>query len=129
MTEHQLVMRLTPEVHLCSSKEPSQHRKYVAGRVFGARADVSGASAPCAVATGPFDDTSSGRSGDARQYAPEAEIQPAAGSPAGGTANSFDDDLVESGSCEKPDLQWQLLPKHGCTVKEMVCVDQAGLQR
>ena len=121
-------LRLTPEVHLSSNKELSQHRKYAAGRAFGAAANVSGASAPCASTKGAFSDASSDRSRDAKRNASEPDTQPAPGSPADGTVKSLDDASVESESCEKPKLHWQLLPRHGCTVKEMVCVDQVGLQ-
>ena len=34
---------------------------------------------------------------------------------------------VEPANCTKAELQWQLLPRHGCTVKERVCVDQVCL--
>ena len=122
------MMTLTPGVHLRSSKDPSQHTKYVARRAFAASPNVSDTSAPCAIRKGAFEGTSSGRSGDARQNAPEADALPAPGSPAAGTTHSLGLALVESESCEKPKLHWQLLPRHGCTVKEMVCVDQVGLQ-
>lgn len=126
--EQQLVQRLTPAVHLCSNKELLQHRKYAAGKAFGASPNVSGISAPCTITKGAFSNTGSNSSRDAERIAPEAHTQPAPVSPAGGTVQSLDVRLVESDSCEKPKLQWQLLPRHGCTVKEMVCVDQVGLQ-
>ena len=34
---------------------------------------------------------------------------------------------AEPANCPKAELQWQLLPRHGCTVKERVCVDQVCL--
>jgi hypothetical protein len=34
---------------------------------------------------------------------------------------------AEPANCTKAELKWQLLPRHGCTVKERVCVDQVCL--
>ena len=36
---------------------------------------------------------------------------------------------AEPADCTKTELKWQLLPRHGCTVKERVCVDQVCLLR
>ena len=45
-------------------------------------------------------------------------------SEAGTADGGLDADPVHSEDCIKPKLHWQLLPRHGCTVKEMVCIDQ-----
>jgi len=45
----------------------------------------------------------------------------------GGSDAGSEADAVEAEECTEPNLHWQLLPRHGCTVKEMVWIDQVNL--
>ena len=58
------------------------------------------------------------------EYTPRADVGLAPSSEAGAADGGLDADSAHSESCVKPGLHWQLLPRHGCTFREMVCVDQ-----
>ena len=103
----------------CSHEEPIQHRQLTVGRAFGPSFDVFGTSNHCRTRQSPFQGTRKMARNTSEVY-----VKPAPSSRAGDTGAGLAMSPIESAHCEKPSLHWQLLPRHGCTVKEMVCVDQ-----
>lgn len=116
----------------CSNQNPLQHRKYVPGKGFVTQGNVSGTATPCSISKIAFQGMSSNRAITTSQHTHEADASPINGrqrreNQVGGPDAGSEADADEAEECTKPNLHWQLLPRHGCTVKEMVCIDQVNL--
>ncbi len=116
----------------CSNNSPLQHRKYIPGKGFITQGNVSGTAKPCSIRKTAFQGMSSIRANRTSQHTSEADARPSNSrqqreNQGGGSDTGSEAGSDEAEECTKPDLHWQLLPRHGCTVKEMVCIDQVHL--